>query len=534
VVGVAVGVIAGDSGPLFFNFGSGDLAEGRPFTNRTSFAIGSVTKVFTTNLLGQAVSAGTYSLGTPLSAFSAEVGTLQSLTSQVTLKELADFTGGIEDTALTCPESAPRLPACLPYPRPNFEIYTAADFAAYLRGVTPLDFSKNPLVAATMLPAPAYYSDFSTGILGLLLGATPGQPWSNQALTGWSDLLQTTLLNPLGMRHTGLFSPTHPSPGSPFSQGYSRALGQPKVDNGSISQISMTASGNYSFVPGVRIEGGGGTGASAEAVVSNGGVSEIKITDGGTGYLAPPTVQASGGEGAEIEAVIAGGKVVGFNVSTGGKGYSNPFIVTVAGGRQVDGHDATGIAHIVEGQILYVTVTDEGAGYLPPLSVLVDPAPFPFNETPIWAPAGALTSTMEDMMRFASAALGDPVPQRPEVTAGFEVAETPYACANTPGDADVYPNPSLLECPAANSRYGMTWTLSPTNSGLPTVLAKNGGLPGYSTDVRLMPTRHLAVVVFANTRETRDNGEHTSTRDAEQIAGEILNGLYFRLPAPRN
>jgi hypothetical protein len=40
---------------------------------------------------------------------------------------------------------------------------------------------------------------------------------------------------------------------------------------------------------------------------------------------------------------------------------------------------------------------------------------------------------------------------------------------------------------------------------VPAVLSKNGGLPGFSTEVLLMPARSLAVVVFVNSNGDTDN-----------------------------
>lgn len=176
---------------------------------------------------------------------------------------------------------------------------------------------------------------------------------------------------------------------------------------------------------------------------------------------------------------------------------------------------------MANGQVLYVTVDDQGAGYYPPLSVVVDPAPLPFNTIPIWAPAGALTTSMSDMMQFASAALGDT--NDPSITAGFQVAETPYACARSA-------TPSLAGCPLENNRFGLAWSVSAGSADYPVVLDKNGGLPGYSTDVLLMPERHLAVVVFVNTNDDYDTG--AATQVSEAIAGEILRGLFVSLPSP--
>ena len=62
--------------------------------------------------------------------------------------------------------------------------------------------------------------------------------------------------------------------------------------------------------------------AIAYATTENGVVTSITVTNGGSGYLAPPKINIIGdGAGATAEAVISGGTVVGINVTNGGSGY---------------------------------------------------------------------------------------------------------------------------------------------------------------------------------------------------------------------
>lgn len=49
----------------------------------------------------------------------------------------------------------------------------------------------------------------------------------------------------------------------------------------------------YSTAPTVTFSGGGGTGATAQALITNGSVTSIIVTSGGTGYTSPPTVTIS-------------------------------------------------------------------------------------------------------------------------------------------------------------------------------------------------------------------------------------------------
>lgn len=63
--------------------------------------------------------------------------------------------------------------------------------------------------------------------------------------------------------------------------------------------------------------------AQANAIVANGVVTAVQITQGGSGYLAPPKVTIIGvGAGAVAEAEITGGSVSAINVIDGGSGYT--------------------------------------------------------------------------------------------------------------------------------------------------------------------------------------------------------------------
>ncbi len=67
------------------------------------------------------------------------------------------------------------------------------------------------------------------------------------------------------------------------------------------------------------------TTAVATAIVSNGQVTAVTVTDGGSGYSAVPTVTfiGGGGAGALATATITGGAVTAIHVVTGGRGYTS-------------------------------------------------------------------------------------------------------------------------------------------------------------------------------------------------------------------
>jgi hypothetical protein len=66
-----------------------------------------------------------------------------------------------------------------------------------------------------------------------------------------------------------------------------------------------------------------GSGASAQAIISNGFVTSVTLNDGGTGYTTPPLVRLNdgGGSGATATAAIVDGKISNIVITNPGSGY---------------------------------------------------------------------------------------------------------------------------------------------------------------------------------------------------------------------
>ncbi len=108
---------------------------------------------------------------------------------------------------------------------------------------------------------------------------------------------------------------------------------------------------------------GSGTGATATATVdpTTGGIASIQVTDPGSGYGIPTTVEITGGgSSATATATVSGSaSVTGYTVDAGGAGYS-AFAVDVTG----DGAGATASA---SGGVDAVHISDGGLGYVMPV-----------------------------------------------------------------------------------------------------------------------------------------------------------------------
>jgi CubicO group peptidase (beta-lactamase class C family) len=539
--GVAVGIgvaVIDQSGFGFRNsyvYGKADSAAGIPFAPDSIFEIGSNTKVFTTNLVGQAVFETSVGLGDRLSEFKGELGRLEPLTGQITLRELGDFTAGIADLAPLCKDE--HVPGCLPSKRPSVQDYSAQQFVEFFRGTVPKNYNLTHPKPVGKLPAPYFYSDFSTGLLGLLLGTTSGTAISDSSLDGWFGEVGARILAPLHMRNTYLEVPAS-VPVRRIAKGYSPAFAAVEVSDGRVGKIDLLDGGSaYSAAPAVSVIGGGGFGAKAAATIENGKVTAIKVKAGGSGYIAAPALALNGGSStatAHAIPIVAGGKVVAVEVLTQGAGYKRVPKVTIRGGRGAGGRDATAVAHLANGRVNSITVSNGGAGYRPPLTARVAPGDPEKNVIPIWAPAGALQSTLDDVARLAAAALDRPLRRARlplSLREGFRIAETPYACAAA--------DPTLSTCPAGTNRVGLAWSIVPADAAnhAPEIVTKNGGLPGFSSQIFLVPERGLAVVVLVNSEShgvdvEKIGGNHPlAAAPAQVLAFNIGYDLIELLPA---
>jgi hypothetical protein len=112
-----------------------------------------------------------------------------------------------------------------------------------------------------------------------------------------------------------------------------------------LGRITPTFGGTgYTTAPAVHFSGGGGTGASAHSVISNGVVTQIVVDKGGMNYTRPPTISIDAPTGfhdAALASFVLGvnqrlpnaqSYISGATVASGGKGYQKGDILTVQDG----------------------------------------------------------------------------------------------------------------------------------------------------------------------------------------------------------
>ena len=153
--------------------------------------------------------------------------------------------------------------------------------------------------------------------------------------------------------------------------------GNVTVAVGSVGAIGMANVGTgYTTAPGVAFSApdqAGGIQATGDAVLVGSTVSEILVTQAGTGYLNPPIVTLTGGGGSGAIAVAS---LITFRTGTvyaqvvsGGTGYGNSATITLSGGGG-DGH-ANAVAIISNGAIINIIMDNLGNNYTTAPTVVV-------------------------------------------------------------------------------------------------------------------------------------------------------------------
>ena len=142
--------------------------------------------------------------------------------------------------------------------------------------------------------------------------------------------------------------------------GHSNSL---KVRFGGLINLRLTNQGSgYTSPPSVQISGGGGSGAKAVAYLLPGSISSISIQNGGEGYFQPPLIFISGGGGfgAAAEVTVDNGVIVGVTMTSNGSGYTSQPLISIIGCGQL----ASLVANFEGGGVVgKIELTDPGSGY---------------------------------------------------------------------------------------------------------------------------------------------------------------------------
>jgi len=193
-VGIVVGVLE-SGGRRIVTYGSPAKGDARTLNGDTVFEIGSISKVFTSLLLADAVERGEVSLTDPVAKFLPASVRMPERGRAITLQDLATHTSGL-----------PRLPTNMTPKDGNnpYADYTVAQLYAFLSGY---ELTRD-------VGAQYEYSNLGGGLLGHVLALRAG--------SSYEALVEARITGPLGMASTRITLPAEMQ--ARLATGYSPTL----------------------------------------------------------------------------------------------------------------------------------------------------------------------------------------------------------------------------------------------------------------------------------------------------------------------
>ncbi len=150
-----------------------------------------------------------------------------------------------------------------------------------------------------------------------------------------------------------------------------------------IKGLSLVNGGSGYTSATVAFSGGGGSGATANATVSN-VVNAISITNSGNGYESRPTVSFSGGGGTGVTANCTMTVKSVYIFDSVDSNYATPPAVTFSGG---GGTGAAATAVLTGNKVTAINVTNGGSGYTSSPNILLNGNPTSTTATNVYARA---------------------------------------------------------------------------------------------------------------------------------------------------
>lgn len=155
------------------------------------------------------------------------------------------------------------------------------------------------------------------------------------------------------------------------SNDQARATATVTTSSGGVGLVQVTVGGSAYSAPLVTFSGGGGTGAKAfVSGAANGVVTDITVTDPGSGYTSAPTVaiaDSGGGSGSGATAIAQTrrGQITAITVNSGGSGYTAMPDIVISSPNDVEfpSIQAEAYATVTAGAISAITLTNKGIGY---------------------------------------------------------------------------------------------------------------------------------------------------------------------------
>jgi CubicO group peptidase (beta-lactamase class C family) len=190
IAGAVVAVVVGDKVLFKKGYGFADVESRRRVDpDTTLFRIASITKLFTWTAVMQLVEQGKLDLDADVNTYLKDIQVPATFDQPVTLKSLMTHTPGFEDRAIGL-------------------------FAHDADSLKPLATVLREEMPARVRPPGVLgsYSNHGTALAGLVVASVAGKPWE--------DVVEQTILQPLGMKHTLARQPSKDKLPEAVSKGY--------------------------------------------------------------------------------------------------------------------------------------------------------------------------------------------------------------------------------------------------------------------------------------------------------------------------
>lgn len=149
------------------------------------------------------------------------------------------------------------------------------------------------------------------------------------------------------------------------------------ISDGSITNITVSNPGTgYSVADVVQLlfsGGGSDDSAALTAALTGDMVTSVAVTNAGSGFTSAPLLDfvGGGGAGATGIAVLTGTTIAAINITAGGTGFFHVPTITISA--PLSGVTATATAAVDNGQVVSITITNAGSGYTGLPEILVTP-----------------------------------------------------------------------------------------------------------------------------------------------------------------
>jgi FtsP/CotA-like multicopper oxidase with cupredoxin domain len=251
--------------------------------------------------------------------------------------------------------------------------------------------------------------------------------------------------------------------------------------------MAVTSGGtNYTLPPIVGFTGGGGSGATAVATLSNGTITSILITNVGSGYTIAPSVTITdvvgGGTGATAVAVVdpVTTTILAIRITNGGSGYTPATTITIGppSGCTVNCVTATASVNVTApGVVLGITVTNPGTGYTSNPKVTLTNAPGDSTGT-----GAAAIATVNTEVKMVPAVPHDPASPLPLCSQATQTSGAMLALAALDANGNPVNGTGL---PAAC--WPTTWPTDGRDGGVPDPLTAGPPFIQIGTESGLLP-----------------------------------------------